>query len=254
MRLTLATLALPLLLNSCLLPDLGARVHAGYMSLQPTGNVALQDAAASNSSNSVRNDLDGGFNFDDQGTPLLKAEVNLGNWDLVASGFVFEEETRSILANDFGDIAAGSNVTTDFDVRNLQGALLYNLIDLEVVDLSAGVCVNYFDVDMQVTSTTPATESLAFDTPVPMLYGRVTAGVGIVSAAVGVGWMDVDLGDTDGSFFDLDAMVTVQPFPFLELMGGYRNILIDATGESNRQGFDNHLRLSGFYLGGGLTF
>jgi hypothetical protein len=257
MKTTNALLAVSFFLGSCILPDLSGSAHAGYMSLTPSGNFALQNSARTNNVDSVRADVEDGLKVDDAGTPFLKGEVNLGDWDVIASGFLFDERSNGTLTADFGNITASpgspTSVATDLSVYNVKAALAYNLLDFGIFDLSAGVCLNYFSVDMDVQSAT-AFENLAFDAPAPLLYARATAGVSVVTGKLEVSWLDIDLGDAAGSYFDLDAMVSVNPLPFLEVVAGYRNVVIDVGGEVDNQDFDTHLRLSGWYLGGGVSF
>ncbi len=257
MKTSTALLALPALFASCVLPDLGGNVHAGYMNITPSGNFGLQDSAKTNNVNSVRIDVEDGFSVEDAGTPFLRGEGNLGDWDVIVSGFHFDESNPAVLTADFGDITASqaspTPVSTNLTVFNVKGAVAYNVLDLEILDVSAGVCFDYFSVDMDVRSAT-AFENLSFTAPTPLLYARATAGISIVTGKLEVSWLDIDLGDAVGSYFDLDAMISVKPLPFLELVAGYRNVLIDVDGDVDNQDFDTHLRLSGWYIGGGVSF
>lgn len=253
MKTTTALLALPVLFGSCVIPDLDGSVHFAYLNITPSGNFALQNSARTNNVDSVRVDIEDGFNVDDAGTPHLKAEVHLGKWAVIASGFHFDEQSATVLTSSFGNIPATTPVSTDLTVFNIKAAVAYDVLDLEIVDVIAGVCFDYFSVDMDVRSAA-AFENLAFDAPMPLLYVRATAGISIVTGKLEVSWIDLDLGDAAGSYFDLDAMVSVKPMPFLELVAGYRNILIDVDGEVDNQDFDTHLRMSGWYIGGGVSF
>jgi hypothetical protein len=87
-----------------------------------------------------------------------------------------------------------------------------------------------------------------------MVFLRGEADLGIVGANLDLGWMNADLHDARGDFWDIEAMVTVSPIPLIELFVGYRYVLIDAKGDVDGQHFDSDLKLSGWMIGGGISF
>ncbi len=257
MKSRFALLAIPVFLSSCLIPNLGISAHAGYMQLRPTGNVALEDSGATNSVNDVRIDLKSGFDVSDAGTPFAAGRVELGEWEVSASTFYYDESSSSAITRDFGDIQASpaspTAVNSDLTIFNLRAAVAYQIVDLDLLDVSAGIALDFFDASMDVRSAT-AIENMSFTAPVPMLYARASTDVGIVSGTVELGWLDIDLGDAAGSYFDLNAMISVSPIPKLEIVAGYRNVDIDVEGHIDNQDFGTHLRMAGWYVGGGVTF
>jgi hypothetical protein len=76
----------------------------------------------------------------------------------------------------------------------------------------------------------------------------------MVAATLDVGWIDIDLGDADGSYLDVEALVRVNPLPHLELFAGYRFIDIDAEGTADNRRFEAAFQLHGWMVGGGVTF
>ena len=248
-------LLLPCLFGSCVLPTLDGRVMVGYMNITPRGDLGLEDSAGSQAVGNIKIDVEDELNLEDAGTLYLRGEVDLGNFRFIASGFRYEDSGASVLTTPFGDIPASSSVNSELTITNLKGAVTYRL-PVPIVDLSVGVCLDYFDLQMDVAATDPvvAFEALDIRVPVPMLYARASTEVGMFSAGVDAGWLSVDLGDGKGNFFDLDAMVGVQPVPYVEIFAGYRYVLIDALGDFERQNYDTELMFSGWYLGGGITF
>lgn len=250
-------LVLPMFLSSCLIPDVGISAHVGYMQIEPTGYFALQDSGATNAVDDVRIDLESGFDVSDAGTPFAAGRVEFDDWEVSASTFYYDESSSSSITRDFGDITASSAIPTainsDLRIFNFRAVVAYHVIDFDLLDVSAGVALDFFDVDMDVRSAT-AFENMSFTLPAPLLYTRLSTEFGIVSGSVELGWMDIDLGDAAGSYFDLDAMISVRPIPKLELVAGYRNILIDVDGDFDNQDFGTHLRMAGWYLGGGVSF
>lgn len=246
---------LPCLFGSCVLPMLSGRVLTGYMNITPRGDIGLEDSSGSQSVDTIKIDVADELNLEDAGSPFLRGEVDLGNFRLMASGFHYDDTAASVLSKPFGDIPASSSVISKLTITNLKGAVTYRL-PIPIVDVSLGVCLDYFDLDLDVTATAPvvAFERLEVRAPVPMLYARASTDVGMFSASVDVGWLSLDLGDGKGNFFDLDAMVGLQPAPYFELVAGYRYILIDASGDFEGQKYDTDLMLSGWFVGGGITF
>lgn len=253
-RLPLAVLPL-LFLCSCLSP-IGARLHVGYIALEPTGDFGLEDSISSMPLGDIKIEVDDEFNLEDAGAPYLRAEVNIADWDFSLSGFHYDDSADTTLNTEFGDIPAGSLVHSELEVYNVKVAATYKLIEVPFAHVGVGAAIDYFAIDMDVFSTAPvvAFEKVDFRAPVPMLYARAGANVGIVSANLEVGWLSVDLQDGKGNFLDVDAMVTVSPTPVLDLFVGYRYISIDALGEADGQDFDTDLQLGGWYVGGGVTF
>ena len=99
-------LVLPVFLSSCLIPDVGISAHAGYMQIEPNGNFALQNSAATNAVNDVRIDLERGFDVSDAGTPFAAGRVEFEDWEVSASTFYYDESNSSSITRDFGDITA----------------------------------------------------------------------------------------------------------------------------------------------------
>jgi hypothetical protein len=230
------------------------------MSLESGGDAALDGAVASGDVSALQTDLQDNFNLGESSTPYLRADLEMpSGWNLEVSGFRYDDSSNSTLAQRFGDIPVGTAVDAKLRVTNVKIALLKDIIDTDVAELSAGLALNYFDVDMDVTSLTaqiaPDTtfEQTNFEAPVPMLYVRGAVDIALVRGELSAGWLSADLGDAKGHFFDVDAMVSVS-LTAVDLFAGYRFISLDAEGQLDGQDFETHTRLAGWYLGGGVTF
>ena len=75
-----------------------------------------------------------------------------------------------------------------------------------------------------------------------------------VAATVDAGGMAVNYGDIDGVFFDLEAMLRIQPTDHIEIFGGYRWIDVDGDGTADGQAYDADLSVRGWFVGGGFVF
>lgn len=257
MKAALCLVLVLLLPVSCVVSDVGIGLRAGSMQVDPSGHLALQNSAKTNQPDDVRIDLADGFDVADEKTPILGARYEHDNFEFDVSAFYHDASQRSTLTQSFGDIAASvaspTPVTSDLTFINAKATAAYKLLDLPMLDLSAGIAFDFFSVDMDVRSAT-AFENMSFTAPAPMLFGRAKADIWLLSGLLELAWLDLDLEDAKGSFFDLNAMISYRPLPEFELFIGYRNILIDVQGDFDGQDFATHLRISGLYLGGGVTF
>lgn len=236
------------------------RVYAAYMDLAPSGNVGLQDAAASQNVNGIRGDLDSEFNVGDANTPYVRLDYATDSWDLELSGFQFEDSGTSTSTATFGDIPAGTPIMSELRISNVKLGVLTKVVDVGPVEVSAGMAFSYMDVDMDVASLVvlraPDTmyEESNFQAPVPMLYVRGAVDTGVVRGELSLAWIEADVADVEGLFLDIDAMVVFSPVPALDIFAGYRFMNMDVDGKLDGQQFTTHIELSGWYLGAGITF
>ena len=239
-----------LLLTSCGIARVSG--YAGYTQTQLSGDLGLAPGSLSvNTSADVEDDL----NLGESGSPYVRVEAGGGPISVTVSAFRYDSSADGTLTGSFGNIPAGFAVQTDAEIINLKAAVMFDLINFGVVRISPGLAVDYFDIDVQVTATSfSAFDRVDVVAPVPMLFVQVAADVGPVGATVDLGGISVDLPDAEGTFFDLEAMLRVEPFDHVELIAGYRWISIDADGEADGQAFDADLELQGWFVGGGVTF
>ena len=257
MRLRNTLILLVPLLGGCYpFAPLGTDVYVGYLSITPSGNLGMEDSTSSQPLSDIKINVANGFDVDDSGAPYLRADIDGAKWDFTASAFYFEQDGDSVLATKFGDLPAGSTVHSDLRVINTKVGVTYNVLDATFVDLGIGLSLDYHDIDMDVRSSAPLVgfEEIDFRAPVPMLFARASAGVGIVAADLEIGWMNIHLNDAKGTFLDVDGRVTLNVAPSMELFGGYRYILIDALGDVDGQDFDTDMEMMGWVLGGAFSF
>jgi hypothetical protein len=158
-----------------------------------------------------------------------------------------------LLTRDFGTLPGGAVIGTQARILNLKGAVLFEVIDIGGLKLSPGVGVDYFDMDLAVTSTL-ASETVDAEAPVPMVFLQGEMDIGPASFVVEGGYMEAHLEDAKGRFWDLEAIVRVHLGKTFHAFGGYRYIDIAAKGEADGQPFDTNLEMRGWMLGGGFRF
>ena len=149
---------------------------------------------------------------------------------------------------------------TELRLSNAKLGFLRDVVNAGPVMVSAGLAFSYFDVDMDVASTKPLAapntvyEESNFQAPVPMLYVRGSVEAKSVRAELSLAWIEADIADVQGLFFDVDAMLVYSPVPAFDIFAGYRYINLDVDGKLDGQQFTTHVELSGWYLGAGITF
>jgi hypothetical protein len=216
------------------------------MSLEPTiGGIAFDadvedDLGVKDSSDSI----------------YLRAEAHAAFLRLTLSAFKYDSSGDGTLTVDYGNISAGAQVSSDIEFTNLKTALTFDLINFGPVRISPGISVDIFDIDSDVRSVSPVvvSESLDWTAPVPMVHLQGELDLGYVAANIDAGVMDVHLNDIDGTFWDLEGMLRVNPWDHVEFFGGYRYISIDGRGRVSGQDFDTDLTFTGWFVGGGFTF
>ena len=246
--LVVCLLALP----SCM--DLRARAYAGYMQSELSGDLGLAPSFAP-AAVSTSVDVEDSFGVSDEGSPYVRLEAAAGPLNFTASAFRYDSDSTGTLQANFGDITAGLLVNTETEFFNAKGAVTFDILDVGFLRLSPGLAVDYFDIDVSVTAVgLGAQENLDVQAPVPMLFAQAEATVGPVAATVDVGGIAIDVGDVDGTYFDVEALLRVAPVSHIEVFAGYRWINMDGKGTADGQDFDADLTLQGWFLGGGFTF
>lgn len=248
-------LALGLILAGCSGP--GARVHLGYIQTEVSGEMALDSTslpagAPSNPSVDIEEDL----GVDDSSpSVLLRTELDSGPVRLTASAFQYSGDGQGRLTADFGGIVVGTDVQSELDFYNVKGALTFDVLDAGPVRVSPGIAADVFDLEATVRDTTTGTTETVDEVyPIPMLFLQSELDLGPVGAVVDAGAMDVSYDDFDGTFFDVEALVIVEPVDHVELFAGYRWISIDANGTSGGEDYFADFDIQGWFVGGGVSF
>ncbi|MEZ6038027.1 MAG: hypothetical protein R3F29_11130 [Planctomycetota bacterium] len=248
-----ALLALPIF-PACSLPTLQA--HAGYAQLSLDGDLGYVNGT---SAVAVRQDLESGFGLGDaQGSPVVRAVLDVGVPVFSVSAFQFSDEGTGNLTADFGDLTPGSQpslpVRSELDMFNVKGAYAFD-IGIGPVSIQPGIAVDYFDLQIKVQDGFGAvTENVDLNAPIPLGFLRAEVDLSVVRGVAEVGYMAIDIEDVDASLLDLEAMLVVNPVSVLELFVGYRYLNLQVDGEIDNDTFDTDLTISGFMIGGGITF
>lgn len=247
------TLIIPalLLLTSCYQFQITAQ--GGFSELALDGDLGY----VSGTGIAIQQDIESGFGLGaDQGTPYVRLGVDMGTPSLTASAFQFEDEGRGLLTATFGNnLTAGTTVLSTFEMTSAKVAYAFE-IPLGPLSISPGIAVNFIDLSIFVRdSVGVATEDVQLQAPLPMgfLRGQIDLGEWVSLVAEG-GYVQVDVDDIEAKMLDLEALVQLNALGPVNLFAGYRSIDFEGKGLISGDSFDIDIGLSGFVLGGGVTF
>ena len=249
-------LVTPLLfgLNGCLTSDWGLSASAGVFQATMTGDTGREGNVLGLADVDIDDDLD---LSDEDNSIFAKARVSGAGINIWASGFETEQNGRSQLSVNFGDIAAGTTVRTNSEIRSLQAGISFNIIDVGGFRLAPGVGADYFDIELEAQdSVLNQIESLAEDGPIPLVFLDASFDPPVIPLSVEahIGGITGTYDDFDGLLLDGEATVHVHLLDPLDLYAGYRYIQFELDGVDDGEEFTADLVLSGLIVGAGLRF
>lgn len=251
---TSSSLLLALGLAACA-PD-NYRLGGGAAFLRASGSVALQNDGGTLVLHDEHNDLRGSLDVGDtEPSPYLRFETNLGPQHIRIHGFGYDSNGSGVLAETFGDIPAGTAVTTSMEFFSASAAWSWDLFPGDTVRLAPGVQAAFASLDVSATATTPSVfEKVDTDVIVPMPYLEGAVALGPVTLVADAGVMAAKLGDANGRYWDAEALLRFQPGDDFELFAGWRYLLLDSHGLASDRDFDADIYLNGWFIGGGVRF
>lgn len=251
---SIATLA-PLLLIAACAPQV-FRADVGALVVQSHGNVGLQNSAGTLVIGQNMAELDGNLGLGGtDAAPYLRFEADWGRHRVKLNGFGYEQNGSGTLSGNFGDIPAGTAVTTSLDYFNVDLAWSYDLLDDPQWRLGPGVQAGYYGMKIGASSLVPvAFEEVRSDVIVPELYLDGEVILGPVTLRSNLGVMTADLGDAKGRYLDFDAGADLRLGQGFQVSAGYRHIVMDANGRASSRDFDADVYINGFYITGGVRF
>ncbi|MCA8954408.1 MAG: hypothetical protein KDE27_33190 [Planctomycetes bacterium] len=249
-RLTVGLSALALC-TSCYQFEITAQ--GGYAQLALDGDLGYVNGT---SQTAVQQDIQSGFGLgDDQGSPYARVAMDFGVPVLAASGFLFEDEGRGVLQQNFGNVTAGLTVLSDFELKSAKVSYTFD-IPIVIGTIAPGVAVNFVDLSIFVRDTLGvASEDVQLQAPLPMAYlrGEIDA-IPFFQLVGEVGYIKVDVEDVEASMLDVEALVEFTGLEPLNLFVGYRSIRLQGEGEIDSDNVDIDIGLGGFLVGGGIRF
>ncbi len=144
--------------------------------------------------------------------------------------------TRDIIFGGTTFTATVDRVLTDLDVKILQAGYEFDFLKTPVGYLGVLFEIHYFDVQAHLRTVTSAKdERVDFKLPLPAVGLAFRAYPITQILSVGAEVVGVTIGSR-GHYLDGEASVTLSPWPFVEITGGYR--VINLHGEEGDDSFD----------------
>jgi outer membrane protein len=217
------------LLASAAFADEIFSLKAGYMSLDPSGDITVSVDGLTGTVVDVEDDLA----VDDSDDFFIEAALQFGSFRLFAAYLPLDFSGDSVLTRDVDfngeTFVQGSRVQSEVNIDIYEAGLAWYLINVDDmpvrVQFGPEVTVKYVDASVELRDNDYSLkESESIGIPVPTLGARVRVAIADCLGVVGrVGYMQYDGND----YTDIDAQVEFSPLPMVGLFGGYRYLDID---------------------------
>lgn len=206
-------------------------------------------------------DVDDTLDLEDEDIVNLHATAQLGNFTIDASYFDvdYDGNNQLIQTIEFAgeQFTIGTELDSDLELQFASGKLGFGLIELGPVVIGALAGVDYFNLDGELTSSTPpvtATEQLEAPFPIVGAVATLNQPLGdhlSVFASAELSGIYVDAFDIRGGFLDLAGQVGVQ-LSVVRIGGGYR--LLDVDIDDTDENFTWDLSLGGPFVFAEIAF
>jgi len=215
-------------------------VRGSYWFPELSGDIRVDDAGIVGTKLDFKDDLD----VDDESYPVIEVFAGIGkhHFSLAFSNADYEGDT--VLTKDIyfnGELfQVNERVVSSLEYDHYDVMYRYDLIDLE--NLLAGGSLGLvarlmvFDGSASVASATVIAKE-DFTAPIPMVGANFHVGTlkDILEARVLV----TGIGYSGNTVFDGQAEISLTPFPFLDIHGGYRFFIIDVDEDDAAVDYDN---------------
>ncbi|MBM4272014.1 MAG: hypothetical protein FJ139_07665 [Deltaproteobacteria bacterium] len=142
---------------------------------------------------------------------------------------------------------AGTRVESDLETKMLDIEYQYDLLNMEniLAGFSLGVIgkIKYFDGEASLKSSALGAVKETFAAPVPMV--GIGAHIGLLANILEARAKIAGIGYSGSVFYDALADISVTPFPFLDIHGGYRIMKLKIDNVSD---FYGDLEFAGPYV------
>ncbi len=229
--------------------EFGVRGHYWFPEL--SGNLRVDESGIPGDTLDLESDL----GLDDESYPVIEGFVGLGNHHLSLSYYKVDysgTETLTETITFAGEtFAIDEQVSSSLEYSVFDFMYQYDLLDLENIlagfSLGAVGRVKLFDGKVEIKSSA-LTERESFTAPIPML--GLNLHLGILADLLEARVLATGMGYGGGTIFDGQAEISLTPFPFLDIHGGYRIFSIDVDADDVEFDYDT----SGPYVAVTLSF
>ena len=201
---------------------------------------------------------DNGGQDDSERALYAAAQIGLAPIEFRASAFEYSNEASGTFNGEFLGTNFTGPVDTEFDIRAYKGTIGFDLLNLERLRVGGLIGATVLDLDLRVSSTLVpgVTETLDELVPAPVVGGRADFKV--------TDWLRVggeftllpldEVEDFDVSFVDYELGVHIEPLPYLEIFGLYRNLQLEVEGEIDGSDAAVDMGMEGPVIGVAITF
>ena len=230
------------------------RADVGALLATTSGEIALQNAGGNLVLANEMNDLDDQMGLGEtEASPYVRLQWEHELHRVRAHGFGIDAEGSGILVGDYGGIPAGAAVTTSMQFFAASAAYSYEVWGNENFRFALGGELAVYSLDLAARSL-GGREQVQTDLVIPMPFAEVEAFLGPVTFGVNGAIMAADWRDADGRYADTEAFVRYQATAEIDLIAGYRYLLMDANGTATSRDFDADIEVQGWFFGGGIRF
>lgn len=230
------------------------RADAGPMVVVTKGPVALQNSAGTLALGQEQVDLHDELGLGEANVaPYLRLQGDKDMHRVRVHGFGYSQTGTGTLQHDYGNLVDGSPITTSQQVYSVAANYSYQLARGNHYRLGAGAQLGYYELDVKARSSL-GRESVSTNVLVPMPYVDFEFLWGTLSLGANMGFMSIDVRDASGQYWDIEGYLRWQATRKLDLMAGYRYIVLDAFGQATNRDFDADVDMQGLFLTAGIKF
>lgn len=220
--------------------EFGARAYYWYPTLK--SDLRLDSGSTQGTDFDFKDKLD----ISNKGIPSVEAFAGIGrhHFSLMYTGVRYSGSTSSLPSINFGGKTYSGNVSGDLDVTMIDADYQIDLIDMKniLAGFSIGAIgkIKYFDGEAKLNSTAQGETKQSFRLAIPMV--GVGANIGILANLLEARAKVTAMGYSGNFVYEGLADVSLTPFPFVDIHGGYKVIgvkvdaISDVTANTRFQG------------------
>ena len=227
------------------------RAEVGPMFARARGEFAL---ANSSQVMQLNNSLDGDMGLGQtEVSPYIALRTDYNKHRVRVSGFYLDSEGSGTLAQNYGNIAAGTQVRTSMDFFGIASNYSYEVLRKDHYRIGLGAQLGFYSLDVAARST-GGREEVTSEVFVPMPYFEVEGIWKDLTYGLNMGVMSADLGDASGRYWDIEGYANWAVNESYDIKFGYRYLLLDGYGRASSRDFDADVDVQGLFLSAGVRF
>jgi hypothetical protein len=220
--------------------EFGARAYYWYPELKSTLRLD------GNGVTGTEFDLKDTFDISKEGVPSVEAFAGVGkhHFSFMYTGVDYSGTGALSSPIIFGGKSYSGNVSGDFNFRMIDAEYQYDVLDLKniLAGFAIGVIgkVKYIEGEAKLNNSANGETSQTFRLPIPMI--GIGANLGILANIIEARAKVAGMGYSGDYVYEALADISVTPFPFVDIHGGYRIIkfkvdsISDVTTDTTLQG------------------